>query len=202
MIQNNYISPSLLRLAEQFQTLPGIGRKNAMRLAFAILQKNDMEANDFVTAITDARTKIKYCSECMNMCEEDICPICADKERDHSTICVVEDVRAVMAFEKVREFHGVYHVLHGVLSPVDHIGPKDLKITELLARLNGDEVKEVIVATAPTVEGDATAIFLANLLKPLGVSVTRLAFGIPVGGDIEYADEITLSRSLENRREM
>ena len=202
MIQNNYISPSLLRLAEQFQTLPGIGRKNAMRLAFSILQKNDMEANDFVTAITDARTKIKYCSECMNMCEEDICPICADKERDHSTICVVEDVRAVMAFEKVREFHGVYHVLHGALSPLNGIGPDKLHIDELIKRVSAGGVNEVIVATNSTVEGEATAMYLMKILKPFEIKVTRLACGMPVGGELEFADEVTLFRALEGRRSM
>ena len=202
MIQNNYISPSLLRLAEQFQTLPGIGRKNAMRLAFAILQKTDEEATDFVTAITDARTKIKYCAECMNMCENDICPICADTERDHSTICVVEDVRAVMAFEKVREFNGVYHVLHGALSPLNGIGPDKLHIDELVRRVSKGGVKEVIVATNSTVEGEATAMYLTKILKPYEIKVTRLACGLPVGGELEFADEVTLFRALEGRRSM
>ena len=184
MIQNNYISPSLLRLAEQFQTLPGIGRKNAMRLAFAILQKTDEEATDFVTAITD------------------ICPICADTERDHSTICVVEDVRAVMAFEKVREFNGVYHVLHGALSPLNGIGPDKLHIDELVRRVSKGGVNEVIVATNSTVEGEATAMYLTKILKPYEIKVTRLACGMPVGGELEFADEVTLFRALEGRRSM
>lgn len=189
-------------LTEQFRKLPGIGKKSAQRIAFHILRMTDEQAEEFLHSIEDARKVIHLCPICQNLTDGEVCSVCANEKRDKSVICVVSSPQDVISIEKTNEFRGVYHVLHGVLSPVDHIGPKDLKITELLARLNGDEVKEVIVATAPTVEGDATAIFLANLLKPLGVSVTRLAFGIPVGGDIEYADEITLSRSLENRREM
>ena len=189
-------------LTEQFRKLPGIGKKSAQRIAFHILRMTDEQAEEFLRSIEDARKVIHLCPICQNLTDGEVCSVCANEKRDKSVICVVSSPQDVISIEKTNEFRGVYHVLHGVLSPVDHIGPKDLKITELLARLNGDEVKEVIVAAAPTVEGDATAIFLANLLKPLGVSVTRLAFGIPVGGDIEYADEITLSRSLENRREM
>ena len=189
-------------LTEQFRKLPGIGKKSAQRIAFHILRMTDEQAEEFLRSIEDARKVIHLCPICQNLTDGEVCSVCANEKRDKSVICVVSSPQDVISIEKTNEFRGVYHVLHGVLSPVDHIGPKDLKITELLARLNGDEVKEVIVATAPTVEGDATAIFLANLLKPLGVSVTRLAFGIPVGGDIEYADEITLSRSLDNRREM
>ncbi len=189
-------------LTEQFRKLPGIGKKSAQRIAFHVLRMTDEQAEEFLRSIEDARKVIHLCPICQNLTDGEVCSVCANEKRDKSVICVVSSPQDVISIEKTNEFRGVYHVLHGVLSPVDHIGPKDLKITELLARLNGDEVKEVIVATAPTVEGDATAIFLANLLKPLGVSVTRLAFGIPVGGDIEYADEITLSRSLENRREM
>ena len=189
-------------LTEQFRKLPGIGKKSAQRIAFHILRMTDEQAEEFLRSIEDARKVIHLCPICQNLTDGEVCSVCANEKRDKSVICVVSSPQDVISIEKTNEFRGVYHVLHGVLSPVDHIGPKDLKITELLARLNGDEVKEVIVATAPTVEGDATAIFLANLLKTLGVSVTRLAFGIPVGGDIEYADEVTLSRSLENRREM
>lgn len=189
-------------LTEQFRKLPGIGKKSAQRIAFHVLRMTDEQADEFLRSVEDARKVIHLCPICQNLTDGEVCSVCANEKRDKSVICVVSSPQDVISIEKTNEFRGVYHVLHGVLSPVDHIGPKDLKITELLARLNGDEVKEVIVATAPTVEGDATAIFLANLLKPLGVSVTRLAFGIPVGGDIEYADEITLSRSLENRREM
>ena len=189
-------------LTEQFRKLPGIGKKSAQRIAFHVLRMTDEQADEFLRSVEEARKVIHLCPICQNLTDGEVFSVCANEKRDKSVICVVSSPQDVISIEKTNEFRGVYHVLHGVLSPVDHIGPKDLKITELLARLNGDEVKEVIVATAPTVEGDATAIFLANLLKPLGVSVTRLAFGIPVGGDIEYADEITLSRSLENRREM
>ena len=197
-----YHVPPLERLVDKFESLPGVGHKSAQRIAFHILRMTDEQAEEFLRSIEDARKVIHLCPICQNLTDGEVCSVCANEKRDKSVICVVSSPQDVISIEKTNEFRGVYHVLHGVLSPVDHIGPKDLKITELLARLNGDEVKEVIVATAPTVEGDATAIFLANLLKPLGVSVTRLAFGIPVGGDIEYADEITLSRSLENRREM
>ena len=189
-------------LTEQFRKLPGIGKKSAQRIAFHVLRMTDGQAEEFVRAINDARKVIHLCPICQNMTDGDICSICGNEKRDKSVICVVSSPQDVISIEKTNEYRGVYHVLHGVLSPIDHIGPKDLKVSELLERMDGDTVREVIVATAPTVEGDATAIFLANLLKPLGVSVTRLAFGIPVGGDIEYADEITLSRSLENRREM
>ena len=189
-------------LTEQFRKLPGIGKKSAQRIAFHILRMTDGQAEEFLKAINDARKVIHLCPICQNLTDGDICSICGNEKRDKSVICVVSSPQDVISIEKTNEYRGVYHVLHGVLSPIDHIGPKDLKVSELLERMDGDTVREVIVATAPTVEGDATAIFLANLLKPLGVSVTRLAFGIPVGGDIEYADEITLSRSLENRREM
>ena len=189
-------------LTEQFRKLPGIGKKSAQRIAFHVLRMTDGQAEEFLRAINDARKVIHLCPICQNLTDGDICSICGNEKRDKSVICVVSSPQDVISIEKTNEYRGVYHVLHGVLSPIDHIGPKDLKFSELLERMDGDTVREVIVATAPTVEGDATAIFLANLLKPLGVSVTRLAFGIPVGGDIEYADEITLSRSLENRREM
>ena len=189
-------------LTEQFRKLPGIGKKSAQRIAFHVLRMTDGQAEEFLRAINDARKVIHLCPICQNLTDGDICSICGNEKRDKSVICVVSSPQDVISIEKTNEYRGVYHVLHGVLSPIDHIGPKDLKVSELLERMDGDTVREVIVATATTVEGDATAIFLANLLKPLGVSVTRLAFGIPVGGDIEYADEITLSRSLENRREM
>ena len=189
-------------LTEQFRKLPGIGKKSAQRIAFHVLRMTDGQAEEFLRAINDGSDVIHLRPICQNLTDGDICSICGNEKRDKSVICVVSSPQDVISIEKTNEYRGVYHVLHGVLSPIDHIGPKDLKVSELLERMDGDTVREVIVATAPTVEGDATAIFLANLLKPLGVSVTRLAFGIPVGGDIEYADEITLSRSLENRREM
>ena len=200
-MKNNEVLP-FVRLTEQFARLPGIGKKSAQRIAFHVLRMTDGQAEEFLRAINDARKVIHLCPICQNLTDGDICSICGNEKRDKSVICVVSSPQDVISIEKTNEYRGVYHVLHGVLSPIDHIGPKDLKVSELLERMGGDTVREVIVATAPTVEGDATAIFLANLLKPLGVSVTRLAFGIPVGGDIEYADEITLSRSLENRREM
>ena len=198
----DYYGSQMSKLIEQLSSLPGIGGKSAQRLAFHIIHMPKDQVEQLTSAITDARENIRYCKECCTLTDQEVCPICANAQRDHKTIMVVENTRDLAAYEKTGKYEGVYHVLHGVLSPIDHIGPKDLKVSELLERMDGDTVREVIVATAPTVEGDATAIFLANLLKPLGVSVTRLAFGIPVGGDIEYADEITLSRSLENRREM
>lgn len=202
MTQDSYISPSLLRLAEQFRTLPGIGRKNAMRLAFSMLQKNEEETAEFIGAITDAKEKIRYCTVCQSMCEDDVCGICSDAERDHGTVCVVEDVRAVMSLEKVREYRGVYHVLHGALSPLGGIGPDKIRIAELIDRVKTGEIKEVIIATNATVEGEATAMYLMKQLRPYGVTVTRLAYGMPVGGELEFADEVTLFRALEGRRSM
>ena len=189
-------------LTEQFRQLPGIGKKSAQRIAFHVLRMTDGQAEEFLRAINDARKVIHLCPICQNLTDGDICSICGNEKRDKSVICVVSSPQDVISIEKTNEYRGVYHVLHGVLSPIDHIGPKDLKVSELLERMDGDTVREVIVATAPTVEGDATAIFLANLLKPLGVSVTRLAFGIPVGGDIGFADSMTLAGAVENRKEV
>ena len=189
-------------LTEQFRKLPGIGKKSAQRIAFHVLRMTDGQAEEFLRAINDARKVIHLCPICQNLTDGDICSICGNEKRDKSVICVVSSPQDVISIEKTNEYRGVYHVLHGVLSPIDHIGPKDLKVSELLERMDGDTVREVIVATAPTVEGDATAIFLANLLKPLGVSVTRLAFGIPVGGDIGFADSMTLAGAVENRKEV
>lgn len=192
---------SLDILAEQFARLPGIGRKSAERLAFSVLSYSDEEIERFTTAITDAKAKIRRCPVCQNLTDRELCPVCADPGRDHSVICVVEDARAVMAFEKVRTFRGTYHVLHGLISPMSGITPDALTVRELLARLEDGEVEEIIVATGATVEGEATAMYLSRLLSPLGVKVTRLAHGIPFGGALEYADEITLSRALEGRRD-
>lgn len=197
----DYIEP-LQTLCEQFQRLSGIGRKTALRLAFSVLESSEEEATAFAQAILDAKTKIHLCPVCQNLTDREICAICADEQRDPRTICVVEDPRAVLALEKVKEYHGLYHVLHGVLSPMNGIGPDQLKIKELLDRLNDERVAEVIVATNPTVEGEATAMYLARLLKPLSLKVTRLAYGIPMGGDLEFADEITLYRALEGRRDV
>ena len=191
---------SLNVLAEQFARLPGIGRKTAQRLAYAVLEYSDEDIAAFTAAMTDAKEKIHRCPVCQNLTDRALCPVCADAGRDRSVICVVEDARAVMAFEKVRSFRGVYHVLHGLISPMSGITPDALTLHELLARLEDDTVKEIIVATGATTEGEATAMYLARLLSPLGIKVTRLAHGIPFGGELEYADEITLSRALEGRR--
>lgn len=192
---------SLDILAEQFAKLPGIGRKSAERLAYAVLEYSQEDIETFTAAMRDAKQKIHRCPICQNLTDREVCPICTDAGRDRSSICVVEDARAVMAFEKVRTFRGVYHVLHGLISPMNGITPDALTLRELLARLEDDTVKEVIVATGATTEGEATAMYLARLLQPLGIRVTRLAHGIPFGGALEYADEITLSRALEGRRD-
>ncbi len=192
---------SLQNLAEQFGKLPGIGRKTAMRLAFSVLELSDEEASEFSNAITDAKNKIHLCPICQNFTDRDVCHICSNSQRDKTTICVVEDVKTLMSFEKVREYRGLYHVLHGVISPVNGVTPDKLKLKELLERLNSSEVSEIIVATNPTVEGEATAMYISRLLKPLGIKVTRLAYGVPVGSDIEYADEVTLYRAIEGRRD-
>ena len=194
-----YNVSALQELIDQFAKLPGIGRKTAQRLAFHILSLNDEAAQKFADTVVKAKKTIHLCSVCQNMTDKDVCNICANESRDKSTICVVEDAQDVMAFERTREYTGVYHVLHGALSPLDGIGPDKLKIKELMARLANDEVKEVIMATNPTVEGEATASYISRLLKPMGIKVSRLAYGVPVGGDLEYADEVTLTRALEGR---
>ena len=191
---------SLIHLAEQFGRLSGIGRKSAMRMAYSVLDFSDEEAEEFATAILEAKRNIHLCPVCQNLTDLDLCSVCRDLDRDRSVICVVEDAKAVLSIEKVREYRGMYHVLHGVISPVNGITPDKLKLTELLARLD-ETVKEVIVATNPTVEGEATAMYISRLIKPLGVKVTRLAYGVPVGADLEYADEVTLLRALEGRRD-
>ena len=196
----SYYSPSIEKLIESFERLPSIGNKTAARLAFYILNSSEEETNEFVQAIINAKKNLKYCSTCFNISDTDPCTICANAGRDKSTICVVEDVKDVVAMEKTHEFKGVYHVLHGSISPMNGIGPDDIKIKELLSRLMDGSVKEVILATNPRVEGEATAIYLSKLIKPLGITVTRIAHGIPVGGDLEYTDEVTLSRALEGRR--
>lgn len=193
---------SLRLLAEKFARLEGVGKKTAMRMAFSVLDMEPEDANAFAQAIVDAREKIHLCPVCQNLTDRELCPICADEERDHATVCVVTDARTVLAMEKVREFRGVYHVLHGLISPMNGITPDRLKIRELLSRVGEGEIEEVIVATDPTVEGEATAMYLSKLLRPLGIRVTRLAYGVPVGADLEYADEVTLFRALEGRREV
>lgn len=198
----SYYSPSIEKLIESFEKLPSIGHKTAARLAFYILNSSNEETNEFVNSILEAKKNLKYCSVCFNISDTDPCPICGNTKRDHSLICVIEDVKDVIAMEKTHEFKGVYHVLHGSLSPMNGIGPDDIRIKELLTRLMDRQVKEVILATNPRVEGEATAIYLSKLIKPLGIKATRIAHGIPVGGDLEYTDEITLTRALEGRREI
>lgn len=191
---------SLDALTEQFARLPGIGKKTAARLAYALLSYSDEEISGFVRAVTDAKAKIHRCPVCRNLTDLEVCPVCAAADRDRTTICVVEDPRDVEAFEKVRTYRGVYHVLHGLISPMNGVTPDALTLRELLERLRDGTVKEVIVATDATTEGEATAMYIARLIEPLGVKVTRLAHGIPFGGELIYADEITLSRALEGRR--
>ncbi len=197
----NSIVP-LTELIAQFERLPGIGRKTAQRLAYSILEQPPERAEKFAEALVNARRKIHFCKVCQALTDMDTCAICADTERDHSVICVVAEPKDVMAFERTREYNGTYHVLHGVISPLDGIGPEQLRIKELMARLSDSGVTEIIMATNPTVEGEATASYLSRLIKPLGIKVTRLAYGIPVGGDLEYADEYTLARALEGRNEI
>lgn len=192
----------LEKLIEQFAKLPGIGRKGATRLAYQLLAMDKEEALSFAQAIIDAKTKLHRCRVCQNFTDQELCPICASADRDRSVICVVESPRDVSAFERTREYKGLYHVLHGLISPMDGIGADQLTVKELLGRLAGDEVKEVIMATNPTVEGEATAMYLAKLIKPLGARVSRLAYGLPVGGSLEYADPTTLGRSLLSRGEL
>lgn len=192
----------LVILAEKFASLPGIGMKSAQRLAYYVMSMEDDAVEEFARALLDAKRNVKSCKCCQNLTERDVCPICSDDERDKSVICVVESPKDVTAFERTKEYNGVYHVLHGLLSPMDGVTPDKLRVKELLSRIGEGGVEEVIMATNPTVEGDATAMYIANLLKPLGVKVSRLAFGLPVGGILEYADEVTLYRALENRNNM
>jgi len=199
----SYYSPSIEKLIESFAKLPSIGSKTAARLAFHMLNTSEQETQDFINSILNAKKNLKYCSKCFNISDTDPCPICENEKRNHASICVVEDVRDVIAMERTHEFKGVYHVLHGSISPMNGIGPEDIKIKELLNRLAGEEkIEEVIIATNPRVEGEATAMYLSKLIKPFGIKVTRIAHGVPVGGDIEYADEITLTKALEGRREI
>lgn len=193
---------ALERLTEQFARLPGIGSKTAQRLAFHVLSLPQAEAEAFAAAILDAKRTVHTCAVCQNLTDREICGICDDPQRDHGLICVVAEPRDVVAMERSREYQGVYHVLHGVISPLNHVGPDDLKLKELLQRVGEGNVREVIMATNPDTEGEATAMYVSRLLKPLEVKVTRLAYGIPVGSQLEYADEVTLLRALEGRREI
>jgi recombination protein RecR len=195
------MTDSLEKLIEEFSKFPGIGKKTAQRMAFFILKGKKEEAEALAKAILEVKEKIKYCSICFNITEEDPCIICKDEKRDRSIICVVEEANDVAALEKTDQYNGLFHVLGGVLSPLDGIGPDDLKIKELIVRLKGTEVKEVILATNPNTEGEATAIYMAKLIKPLGIKVTRIARGLPAGGDLEYADQVTLANAIEGRVE-
>ena len=190
------------RLTEQFAKLPGIGGKTAQRLAFFVLSQPEEEALAFAQAIVDAKKTVKTCPVCQNLTDAELCSVCADPQRDRGQICVVAEPKDVLAMERAREYHGVYHVLHGVISPLNHVGPNDIRIRELLTRLQDGSVREVIMATNPDTEGEATAMYISRLLRPLEIKVTRLAYGIPVGSQLEYADEITLLRALEGRREI
>ena len=192
----------LVKLIEQFESLPGIGSKTAQRLAYHVLGLSKSEAEEFASAIIDAHEKIKYCSVCCNFSDGELCPVCRSENRDSSVICVVENPRDAIAIENTREYKGTYHVLHGAISPLNGIGPNELYIKELLSRVGKGDIREVIIATNSTVEGEATGMYLSKLLKPLGIKVTRLAFGIPVGSDLEYTDGVTLTKALEGRSEM
>lgn len=189
-------------LIEQFQKLPGVGRKTAQRLAFFVLSLPEEEAQGFANAVINAKKSVKFCSVCQNLTDTEVCSLCADQARDKTTVCVVSDPKDVAAIEKTREYNGLYHVLHGCISPMNGIGPDDVRIKELLERIAKGDVKEVIMATNPDTEGEATAMYISRLIKPFGVKSTRLAYGIPVGGHLEFADEMTLTRALEGRRTM
>ena len=197
-----FFPAALQNLADQFARLPGIGGKTAQRLAFHVLGLPESAAQEFADAIMEAKRSVHTCPECQNLTDRELCPICDDDMRDHGVICVVAEPKDVIAMERSREFRGVYHVLHGVISPLNHVTQDDIKIKELLMRVGSEDVREVIMATNPDTEGEATAMYLSRIIKPLGIKVTRLAYGIPVGADIEYADDVTLLRALEGRREL
>lgn len=202
LLENMHYPEPIAKLVESYMKLPGIGQKTAVRLAFYTLDMKEEEVNAFAKALISVKRDLHFCSICGNITEEDPCEICQDKTRDRSIILVVEESNDVMAMEKMREYHGLYHVLHGVLSPMEGTGPEDINIASLIQRLHNDEVKEVIIATNATTEGEATAMYLSRLIKPAGITVTRLAHGLSVGSDIEYADEVTLSKAVEGRREL
>ena len=197
----NYSEP-IDRLINEFSKLPGIGRKTAQRLAFHVINMDIKDVTGLSKALVDVKNEIKYCSVCCNISDSEVCPICANSRRDPSTICVVEDPRDVAAMERTKDYSGRYHVLNGVISPMDGIGPDMLNIKELISRLGDGSVKEIIMATNPTIEGEATAMYISRLVKPMGIKVTRIAHGLPVGGDLEYADDVTISKALEGRREI
>ena len=197
-----YFALPLQNLIEEFEKLPGIGSKTAQRLAFHILNQSTERAHKFANAIICAKEQLCYCRECQNLSDKEICSICDNPARDHTTICVVESPRDVLQIERTNEFKGIYHVLHGAISPMDNVGPDDIRIKELIARIGSGDVKEVIMATNPNLEGETTAMYISKLIKPFGVSVTRIAHGVPVGGELEFADEVTLSKALKWRVEL
>ena len=197
-----YFPAALENLVEHFARLPGVGSKSAQRLAFYVLSQSEQDAQSFADAIVEAKRRVTYCPVCRNLTDGGLCPICASNKRDEATLCVVADARDVVAIERAREFTGRYHVLHGVISPMNHVGPDDLEIKSLVERIAKGGIEEVIMATNPDTEGEATAMYIARLLRPFGVRVTRLAYGIPVGGHLEFADDATLMRALEGRREI
>lgn len=197
-----YFPESLEVLIEKFASLPGVGKKSAQRLAFYLLDLPDDEARSFADAIYQAKANVHTCKVCQNLTEDDICPICSSSMRDHATICVVSEPKDVVSIERGHEYNGLYHVLHGVLSPMNHIGPDDLKLKELLYRISENDIQEVIMATNPDTEGETTALYISRLIKPFNVKVTRLAYGIPVGSNLEYADNITLNKAIEGRIEI
>ena len=193
---------SFSKLIDIFKKMPGVGSKSAVRMAYHILSLSKDETDEIINAINDAKAKIRYCAVCQNITEDDICEICSSDKRDKSILCVMEKPKDVIALEKTREYFGLYHVLHGAISPMDSIGPEDLKIKELIERIADGNVKEVIMANSPSIEGEATAMYISKLIKPFGVKVSRIAYGVPVGGDLEYADQVTLAKAIEGRREM
>ena len=199
---SQYYAAPVARLIEELQRLPGIGPKSAQRLAFYILKGEESDVLRLADALAEVKRSVHFCPRCFNFAEEELCDICSDPRRDGAMICVVEEPKDIVAFERTGEFEGLYHVLQGAISPIDGVGPEQLRVRELITRLGDGTVTEVIVATNPSVEGETTALYLARLIKPLGVRVTRIASGLPVGGDIEYADEVTLGRAMEGRREM
>lgn len=195
-------APPIARLLEELERLPGVGPKSAQRIAYWLLTAESADAERLASAITEVKRTIHFCPVCFNYAEGELCAVCGDPERDRTMVCVVEEPRDLVAVDRTGEFHGVYHVLQGAISPIDGIGPERLRVRELIERLGDNEITEVVIATNPNVEGETTALYLARLIKPLGIKVTRIASGLPVGGDLEYADEVTLGRALEARREM
>ncbi|BDH59902.1 recombination protein RecR [Lysinibacillus sp. PLM2] len=197
-----YYPEPISKLIDSFMKLPGIGPKTAARLAFFVLTMKEDTVSTFAKALIDAKRNLTYCSVCGHITDVDPCQICSDKQRDVSTICVVQDPKDVIAMEKMRDYQGLYHVLHGAISPMDGVGPEDINVASLITRLQDERVQELILATNPTIEGEATAMYISRLVKPSGIKTTRIAHGLPVGGDLEYADEVTLSKALEGRREL